>query len=102
MTAVIHGLVVYVFLLVIFRLAGKRTLAEITTFDFAILLIISETTQQAMIGQDQSLTNGLILITTLVGTDIALSLWKQRSRWFERLADDVPVIIMKDGRPIQD
>jgi uncharacterized membrane protein YcaP (DUF421 family) len=52
--AVLHAAVVYLFLLVIFRLSGKRSIAEITTFDFVLLLIIAEATQQALTGDDFS------------------------------------------------
>jgi uncharacterized membrane protein YcaP (DUF421 family) len=47
---VMRGLAIYVFLLIVFRIAGKRTLSEVTTFDFVMLLIIAEATQQALLG----------------------------------------------------
>jgi uncharacterized membrane protein YcaP (DUF421 family) len=102
MDSVIRGLVVYLFLLVIFRLSGKRTLAQATTFDLALLLIISETTQEAMIDDDHSIMNALLLILTLVGLDILISLWKQRSKSLERWVDDVPLILLENGRPMKD
>ena len=102
MDSVIRGLVVYLFLLVIFRLSGKRTMAQATTFDLALLLIISETTQEAMIDDDHSITNGMLLILTLVGLDIGISLWKQRSKTLEKWVDDVPLIILEDGKPIKE
>jgi uncharacterized membrane protein YcaP (DUF421 family) len=49
-----------------------------TNFDFVLLLIVSEATQNAMIGDDFSLTNGILVILTLVGVDIGLSLIKER------------------------
>jgi uncharacterized membrane protein YcaP (DUF421 family) len=49
METVVRAVLMYVLLLLIFRIAGKRSLGEITTFDFLLLLIISETTQQAMV-----------------------------------------------------
>ena len=67
-------LVVYFFLLLLVRLSGKRTLAQVTTFDFVLLLIIGEATQQGLIGDDFSVTKALLLITTLLGIDIGLSL----------------------------
>jgi uncharacterized membrane protein YcaP (DUF421 family) len=102
MNSVVRGLVVYLFLLVVFRLAGKRTLAQATTFDLALLLIISETTQQAMIDHDHSITNGMLLILTLVGVDILISLWKQRSKTVEKWVDDVPLILLEHGKPIEE
>ncbi|HEX3074643.1 MAG TPA: YetF domain-containing protein [Ignavibacteriales bacterium] len=99
MDSVIRGLAIYFFLLIIFRVSGKRTLAQITTFDLALLLIISETTQQAMIDSDNSIINGLILITTLVGASIGLSFLKGKMSRLEKWIDGLPLIIMKDGKP---
>ena len=60
MDSVIRGLVVYLVLLIVFRFSGKRTLAQTTTFDLVLLLIISETIQQALLDNDNSMTNGLL------------------------------------------
>lgn len=70
MDLVIRGIAVYLFLLLIFRISGKRSLRNVTTFDFVLLLIIAETTQQALTRNDASLTGALLLIIVLVGTDI--------------------------------
>lgn len=100
MEPVIRGAATYLFVWVIFRIAGKRSLAQITTFDLVLLLIISETTQAALVGKDNSLTNSFLLILTMVGVDIALSIVKQRSERFERWMDGVPLVILVDGIPI--
>lgn len=97
MSSILHGAAVYLTLLLIFRIAGKRTLSEITTFDFVLLLIISEAVQQALIGTDNSMTNSFLVVLTLVGLDVGLSVLKQRSRRLERLLDPGAVLIMKDG-----
>jgi uncharacterized membrane protein YcaP (DUF421 family) len=102
MDSVIRGLIVYIVLLLIFRLSGKRILSQTTTFDMVLLLIISETIQQALIDTDNSVTNGLILVLTLVGADIGLSLLKQRSPAFDRLMEGAPLIILEDGRAIKE
>lgn len=102
MESVIRGLVVYGFLLLVFRLAGKRTLAESTNFELVLLLIISETTQQAMVDNDHSVTNGFLLILTLVGCTVILSWLKQRFPTWEKVLDDVPTIIVENGRMLQD
>lgn len=102
MDAVIRAAAIYVFVWLVFRLAGKRTLSETTTFDFVLLLIIAETTQQALLGEDFSVTNAFILITTLVGIDIGLSLIKQRWPKAEKVIDGEPVVLVADGRPLED
>lgn len=98
MGSVGRGLAIYFIVWAIFRLAGKRSLAQITTFDFVLVLIIAETTQQALLGPDFSLTNAILLIVTLVGADIALSLIKQRSKFAEKILDGVPLVIMEEGK----
>ncbi len=90
----------YFFLLIVIRVAGKRTLAEVTTFDLVLLLIIGESTQQALIGNDFSFTNAFILIITLILIDIGLSIIKQRSGRLDKWIEGTPVIIMKDGAPL--
>lgn len=102
MEPMVRGLAVYLFLLAVFRLSGKRTFSKATAFDFALLLIIAETTQQALVGQDYSVTGALILILTLVGLDVLFSVLKQRSRRLEWLMDGVPLLILADGRPLDD
>ena len=97
MDSILRALAVYVFLMVVFRIAGKRTLAEFTTFDFILLLIISEAVQQGLIDDDNSMTNAFLVVTTLLGLNIALSLVKQKSPRAEHLLDGSPEIIMENG-----
>jgi uncharacterized membrane protein YcaP (DUF421 family) len=102
MDSMTRGAAVYLLLLLIFRLAGRRTLAQMTSFDFVLLLIISEATQNAMIGDDYSLTNGMLVVLTLVGLDVLLSHVK---RWYpaaEMWLDGKPTIIVEHGRPKMD
>lgn len=98
MDSVIRGALIYFIMLVIIRISGRRTMAEATPFDFVLLLIVAETTQQALLGDDFSLTNAVVLIVTLFGIDILLSYVKQ---WFPRLAkllDGRPTLLMADGK----
>lgn len=102
MDSVIRVIVIYMFLLIVFRLSGKRTLAEADTFDLLTVLIISETTQQAMVGHDHSITNAMVLITTLVGITVVFSTIKQRVPFMSKLIDNVPLVIVEDGKPLRD
>jgi len=102
MDTIVRATVVYLILLILFRISGKRSLAQITTFDFVLLLIISEAIQQALIASDNSMTNAVLLVLTLVALDIGMSFLKERSGVFEKLVDDVPLILVEDGKPIQE
>jgi len=102
MSVVLRSLAIYLILMVIFRLAGKRSLSQITTFDFVLLLVIGEAIQQALLGDDFSLTNAFLVIVTLVGLDIAMSLLKQRFKKFERVIDSLPLVLVEDGKLIRE
>lgn len=102
MNSVLRAVVLYVVLMALFRLSGKRSLAQITTFDFVLMLIVGEATQQALLGEDFSMINAFLVILTLVSLDTAMSFWKQRSPQVEKWIDGVPLIIVVEGKPIQD
>ena len=102
MDAVIRALAIYAFLLVLFRITGRRSLAQITTFDFVLLLIVSEATQQGLLGKDFSLTNAFLVILTLVGTDLALSLLSGRWPALNRWVNSLPLVLIQDGQPLDD
>ncbi|MCL6639799.1 MAG: hypothetical protein K6T92_00340 [Candidatus Rokubacteria bacterium] len=98
----LRGLAVYASLLVIFRLTGKRSLGQITTFDFVLLLIISEAVQNGMVGQSYSITTALVLVLTLVGVNLGLSLVKDRSVRLQKWIEGLPLILMDEGRLLHD
>lgn len=102
MEAVLRTVAMYALLLVLFRLTGKRTLTEVTTFDFVLLLVIGEATQNALIGRDYSVTNALIVIVTLLLVDVGMSLLKQRSQRATKVLEGVPVVVVDDGQLLRD
>lgn len=102
MDVVLRALAVYLFLLLVFRIAGRRTLMEMTSIDLILLLILSEATQNAMIGNSYSVVNAFLVIITLVGVDIVLSQLKHRSPVLERWLDGLPMVIVDHGRPLKD
>jgi uncharacterized membrane protein YcaP (DUF421 family) len=101
MNPVIRGLAVYLFVYIIFRIQGKRSLSEVTTFDFVLLLIISETTTDALIGEDYSLVACFIMVCTLVGTDYILSKLKDKSKLFQGVSEGAPLVIVDHGKPLK-
>jgi uncharacterized membrane protein YcaP (DUF421 family) len=95
--AIVRPFLIYLMLLVVFRLTGRRSIGEITTFDFILLLVVSEAVSSALLAGDDSLTGALIAVITLVGIDVLLSLAKHRWEWLDRLLEDVPVVLYHDG-----
>jgi uncharacterized membrane protein YcaP (DUF421 family) len=89
---------VYLLLLLIFRIAGRRTLAETSSFDLVLLLIIGETTQQAMVGQDDSVLTAAIAILSLVSIDMTIHYLKQTFPVFDRLLEGYPILLVNQGK----
>ena len=89
MNSIIRAAITYFVVWGFFRISGKHTFSEMTTFDFVLLLIISEATQQALIGVDNSMINSAIVVSTLIGLNILMSLLKQRSTWFDRTSSEL-------------
>ena len=99
METVIRTVAVYLILLVLIRLSGRRTLAQVTAFDFVVLLIIGGSTQRALLGQDYSVINALLVVVTLLTMDVVFSLIERDSRLFSKFVNGVPMILVEDGRP---
>ena len=102
MDTVLRSVAVYLFVLVVFRISGKRSLSQITTFDFILLLIISEATQQALLGNDYSIVNALVVIASLIVLDVAFSWMEGRWPGFGRVMGSLPVVIVEHGRLLDD
>lgn len=102
MDSVLRAFAIYIFLLLLFRLAGKRTFSELTPFDFVLLLVIGEATQQGLLGEDFSVTNALLVVTTLVTLDVLMALIKQRSSLVDRLLEGRAVLLIDDGEVLHD
>lgn len=98
---IIRPIIVYAFLLIAFRVAGKRELGQMTPFDLIILLTISNVLQNAMIGSDNSLGGGLIGGLTLFVVNGVLSRLVYR---FPRLAEWLsggPTVLIENGRIVE-
>jgi uncharacterized membrane protein YcaP (DUF421 family) len=93
---ILRSVVVYLFLLVSFRLAGKRLLGQLTAFDPLVLLIISNVLQNAAIGDDTSL--GAFVIISL---NSAVAWLTYRHRRLERLVENVPTVLIRHGHVLR-
>ena len=93
-----RGVVVYVFLFVLLRFAGKKHVGQLAPFDLLVLLILSETVQNSLIGDDTSLVGGLISAATLVGLSYGMSVLTSSSKLAERLLEGTPKILVRHGR----
>lgn len=101
MHSVIRGLITYLFIFIIFRLSGKRTLKESTPFDLVLLLVFSEATQEALIDDDKSITNSFIVIITLILIDITFSYLKIWSTKADEVIEGTPMILVENGKKVE-
>jgi len=99
METVLRGAAIYLALLVVTRFSGRRTLGQMTVFEFVLLLIVAETTQQALLGEDFSVTNALLLIVTLFALDVGLSYLKRWSHGFTVWVEGQPTVLISLGVP---
>ncbi len=102
MDAVVRAFVIYVILLVLFRIIGRRSLAQITTFDLVVLLVVSEATQQALLGQDYSVVNAFLVILTLLGLNGLMLMLTYRWNFLDRWINSAPLVLIQEGEPIDD
>ncbi|MBD8493533.1 YetF domain-containing protein [Pseudomonas syringae] len=98
MDAVLRAAVMYLALVVLFKIAGRRSLADLTTFDFVLLLIVGEATQQALLGDDFSVTNSILIIATLIAIDVGFTRLKRRYGRLARVVDGGPTLIVEHGQ----
>ncbi len=97
MEMILRAVAIYLILLVVFKIAGRRALLQMTSFDLILLLIISEATQQALLGDDFSVTGAMLTIITLVVIDMPFGLAKKYISGAESMFDGSPVILVVHG-----
>jgi uncharacterized membrane protein YcaP (DUF421 family) len=98
LSKIVRPLLVFIFLLVAFRIFGKRELGSVGPFDLVIWLTISNVLQNAMIGPDNSLTGGLIGATTMFAANYSFASLAYRFPTFERLMQASPTILIENGK----
>jgi len=94
----LRPVVVYVFLIVGLRLAGKRELAQINPFDFVVLMTLSNTVQNAIIGNDNSVTGGILGAATLLAINYVVVRIIYRNRKLGRLIEGRADVLMSNGK----
>src|SRR5438045_9277174 len=93
----LRPVIVYFFLVVGLRLAGKRELAQLNTFDLVVLLTLSNTVQNAIIGEDNSVTGGLIGAATLLVLNYSLVRFLYYHDQLDRIVEGEPEVFMEHG-----
>lgn len=99
---VIRAAIIYVALLAMLRLFGKREVGQFTLFDLVLILLVANAVQPAMTGQDTSVWGGLIIIVTLILLDRVIAVARGRIPRLNRLLESSPTVIARDGKWLTD
>src|SRR6202142_1165748 len=94
----LRPVIVYVFLIVGLRLAGKRELAQLNPFDLVVLLLLSNTVQNAIIGDDNSVTGGVIGAATLLIVNYCVVRFLYGHERLDRLVEGEATVLIEHGR----
>jgi len=98
---ILRPIAVYFFLVIGLRLAGKRELAQLNPFDLVVLLTLSNTLQNAIIGDDNSVTGGIIGAATLLIVNFLVVRFLFRHEKLDRLVEGEATMLIKDGKILQ-
>ncbi|HEY3933969.1 MAG TPA: YetF domain-containing protein [Gemmatimonadales bacterium] len=95
---VVRSIVVYVFLLALLRVTGKRQVGQLAPFDLVLLLVLSNAVQNSMNAGDNSLIGGLIAASTLIAVNYLVALLTFRNKRIEALVEGRPQVLIHNGK----
>jgi uncharacterized membrane protein YcaP (DUF421 family) len=95
---IVRGTVVYVVLLVMVRVSGRRTVGQFTPFDLLVVMLLSEAVSNSLSGGDDSLVGGLLIAATLIALNMLVALLSSRSRKMSSVLDGTAVLLGRDGK----
>ncbi len=98
---ILRPMVVYFFLVIGLRLAGKRELAQLNPFDLVVLLTLSNTVQNSIIGDDNSVTGGIIGASTLLLVNYLVVRFLYRHAKLDRLVEGESCALIENGRVLE-
>jgi len=94
---VLRAVAVYLMVMVLIRLSGKRAVGQFTPFDLVLLILIGNAVQNGLNGGDNSLPGALLLAGTLIALNFAVAFATSRSRRAEHVIEGVPKVLARDG-----
>src|SRR5258706_16293573 len=95
---ILRGVVVYIFLLILLRITGKRQVGQLAPFDLVLLLVLSNAVQNSMNGGDNSLIGGLVSATTLIALNYGVAVVTHRSKGLAAIVEGRPQVLIHNGK----
>lgn len=99
---IVRPMLVYAALIVLLRVFGKRELGQLNPFDLVVILSLSNTVQNAIIGEDNSLVGGIVGAAALLGINYAVAVFKYNSKRFERVIEGSCQTLIENSEIRQD
>lgn len=95
---VIRAIAIYVLVMALMRISGKRAVGQFTPFDLVLLILLGNAVQNGINGGDNSLTGALVMACTLIAINYAVAWMSSRHPRFERVVEGEPVVLARDGQ----
>ena len=98
---IVRTAIVYIFLVVVLRVSGKRQVGQLSILELIVILVISDAVQNSMVGDNTTVWGGLVAVLTLLALDLGLSRLAERSRRVRRVVEGEPRLLIRDGHLLQ-
>jgi|SRR5690606_120473 len=97
-----RGAIVYLTLMIIVRMSGKRTIGQFTPFDLLVVMLLSEAVSGSMVGGDESVIGGLIVVVTMILLNVGIAYIASRNVHLENMIEGREVLLGRNGKVFED
>ena len=98
---VLRTAIVYLFLVAVLRLSGKRQVGQMSVLELVVILVISDAVQNSMVGDNTTLWGGLVAVATLLTLDLAIKTLARRSKPLRTAIEGEPRLLVRDGKLLE-
>jgi uncharacterized membrane protein YcaP (DUF421 family) len=101
MDIALRGITLYVFILLVTRVIGRRELSSLSPFDLILLIVLGDAVQQGLTQDDYSVTGALIAVSTLASMQVLTSYLSFRSGRARKVLEGLPIVLVEDGKIVE-
>ena len=101
MEIIVRSALLYIFVFIVLRAMGRKELSEMSSFDLVMLIVLGDLIQQGVTGDDRSVTGAMLGVGTFALLAVAFSYLSFKSRTAQSVLQGTPVIVIRDGKPLQ-